>query len=217
MEKEIRCFKTEVRATKNESGGDVVRGYALKFNKMSQNLGGFREVIAPGAADGILTDDVRALLNHDNNLILGRTKSGTARIGVDDTGLWYEYDSPDTSYARDLLVSLERGDVDQSSFQFTVARDGDEWDENEEGVIVRTIKKINRLYDVSPVTFPAYVDTTVSTVTKRSMQDFKEKRKEEQHEEEIPTEEIDTDAPEEPLWSVSADARSRQIRLLKLK
>jgi uncharacterized protein len=190
MEKESRSFKGEVRAIKGEDK-TVVRGYAAVYDKLSENLGGFRELIAPGAFDGVLEDDVRALLNHDSNLILGRTKSGTLRMGIDDKGLWYEYDSPDTSYARDLLISLERGDVDQSSFQFTV--EDDEWKEDEEQRYVRTIKKVRRLYDVSPVTFPAYPDATVAL---RSLDRLKEKRE---------------DPKPDNTWE--NEARERQIRI----
>jgi uncharacterized protein len=190
MEKESRSFKGEVRAIKGEDK-TVVRGYAAVYDKLSENLGGFRELIAPGAFDGVLEDDVRALLNHDSNLILGRTKSGTLRMGIDDKGLWYEYDSPDTSYARDLLISLERGDVDQSSFQFTV--EDDEWKEDEEQRYVRTIKKVRMLYDVSPVTFPAYPDATVAL---RSLDRLKEKRE---------------DPKPDNTWE--NEARERQIRI----
>jgi uncharacterized protein len=168
---ERRCFSSEVRAVKQEDK-TIVRGYAAKFDTLSENLGGFREMIAPGAFDSVLTDDVRALMNHDNNFVLGRTKAGTLRMGVDEVGLWYEYDDPNTSYSRDLLISMERGDVDQSSFQFSV--EDDEWKEDEEQRYVRTIKKVRRLYDVSPVTFPAYVDTTVA---KRSLEQIQQETK----------------------------------------
>lgn len=164
MEKEIRSFNSEIRATKAEDK-TVVRGYAAKFNTLSENLGGFRETIAEGAFDAALQDDVRALLNHDSNKVLGRTTAGTLRMGVDEVGLWYEYDDPGTSYSRDLLISMERGDVNQSSFQFTI--EDDEWKEDEEQRYIRTIKKVRRLYDVSPVTYPAYPDTNVA---KRSLE-----------------------------------------------
>jgi uncharacterized protein len=198
MEKESRSFKGEVRAVKGEEK-TVVRGYAAVYDSLSENLGGFREMIAPGAFDSVLEDDVRALLNHDSNKILGRSKAGTLRLGVDDKGLWYEYDSPDTSYARDLLVSLERGDVDQSSFQFTV--EDDEWKEDEEQRYVRTIKKVRRLYDVSPVTYPAYPDATVAL---RSLETIKQAQ---------PPKEDQADT----TWQAESEARARQIRLLKLK
>jgi hypothetical protein len=137
-----------------------VRGYAAKFNTLSENLGGFREQIAPGAFDGVLQDDVRCFFNHDENLILGRTTAGTLRITADAIGLMYEADLPDTQAARDLAISMERGDITQSSFAFRLAANGDSWDENEDGVIIRTITQFGRLYDVSPVSIPAYPDAT---------------------------------------------------------
>lgn len=168
----IDCGKVEIRRAGGE--GEVktvtIRGYAAKFNVLSENLGGFREQIAPGAFDKVLDNDVRALFNHDENMILGRTLSGTVRLFADATGLGYEVDLPDTQYARDLAVSIERGDVSQSSFAFSVDYRGDDWSENDEGVIIRTINAVKRLYDVSPVTYPAYPDATIGM---RSLQAWK--------------------------------------------
>jgi HK97 family phage prohead protease len=138
----------------------TIQGYGAVFNCLSDNLGGFREQIAPGAFDGVLGDDVRCFFNHESDLILGRSVAGTLRLSVDDTGLAYECDLPDTQAARDLAVSMARGDVTQSSFAFRCAAGGDTWDENDDGVIIRTLTKIGRLYDVSPVSIPAYPDAT---------------------------------------------------------
>src|SRR5690606_29136668 len=110
----------------------VISGHAAVFDTLSEPMWGFREKIAPGAFDDVLEDDVRALFNHDPNFILGRTRSGTLKIAVDMRGLQYEIDPPDTQPARDLIVSMERGDVSQSSFAFIVAED--DWDEDESGV-----------------------------------------------------------------------------------
>lgn len=175
---ERRFFESGKIEIRKADGGDkpsqiTLRGYAAKFDVMSENLGGFREQIAPGAFADVLKDDVRALFNHDANQVLGRTTAGTLRIAQDSTGLYYEVDLPDTQAARDLATSIERGDVSQSSFAFRVAPNGDSWDENEDGVIVRTITKFARLYDVSPVTYPAYPDATIGT---RSMEAWKASR-----------------------------------------
>lgn len=160
INREIRTFTGTINVERRAEGdAPLIRGHAAVFNSMSENLGGFREIIAPGAFDGVLADDVRGLFNHDESLILGRTTAKTLRISVDAEGLVYEIDPPETQYARDLLVSLGRGDVTQSSFAFRIAPDGDRWDENDDGVLVRTITRIGRLYDVSPVTYPAYPDT----------------------------------------------------------
>ena len=142
IERRVVGHKVEFRANK-DGGNGVAVGYGAVFNSLSENLGGFREIIAPGAFDDVLNDDTRALINHDANQVLGRTKSGTLRLSVDDTGLRYEVDLPDTSYARDLSVLMERGDVDQSSFGFMVETDS--WAEDEDGRIIRTVEKISRL------------------------------------------------------------------------
>ena len=109
--------------------------------------------IAPGAfAEAIGKSDVRALWNHDPNYVLGRTKNKTLTLREDEQGLFYEVTPPDAQWARDLIESIKRGDVDQSSFAFTVEKGGDEWDEVSTPAI-RTINKIKELFDVSPVTY----------------------------------------------------------------
>lgn len=169
MTTEHRTFSldnVEVRA--DDDGKKTIVGHAAVFDSLSENLGGFREKIQQGAFDDVLSDDVRALFNHDRNQVLGRTTSGTLRISVDDTGLKYEIDTPDTQVARDLTVLMQRGDVNQSSFGFVV--DQDKWEEDDDGRVVRTITKLRRLLDVSPVTYPAYPDTDVAV---RSMEQWK--------------------------------------------
>ena len=174
MEIEKRTYACEIRASTEESGPAKILGYGAVFNSRSENLGGFREVIAPGAFDSVLEDDVRALFNHDPNFVLGRSASGTVRLSVDESGLRYEIDPPDTQTIRDLVLApMARGDISQSSFAFRIARDGDQWDEDEDGVIVRTVTRVQRLYDVSPVTYPAYVDASAAT---RSLKAWKEAR-----------------------------------------
>lgn len=143
---------------REEGSTGTLRGHAATFNDV-YSLGMFEERIAPGAFDEVLDDDVRALFNHDSNHVLGRTKSGTLRLSVDERGLFTEIDLPES--AANLREAIERGDIDQMSFGFTVA--GDEWETNEDtGRELRTITKIGRLFDVSPVTFPANPNTDVA-------------------------------------------------------
>jgi HK97 family phage prohead protease len=162
-------MKINHRETRNTLGtvtqkGNTIRGYAAVFNRLSENLGDFREVIQPGAFDRVLLDDCKCLFNHDSNLILGRSKNGkgTLKLGIDQTGLWYQVELPDTQAGRDLKVSLERGDVDQSSFGFTIAVD--RWSKGADGLPLRTVVRVSRLFDVSPVVSPAYPDTAVALV-----------------------------------------------------
>lgn len=157
-----RAFDCEFRMMEKDPDKKkpkMMMGHAAVFNKLSVDLWGFREKIAPGAfADAIKEDDVRALFNHDPNFVLGRNKAGTLRLSEDDVGLAIEIDPPDTQAARDLIVSIERGDITQMSFGFQLVTD--EWDYTDRQNPVRTLKKV-KLYDVSPVTYPAYEDTDV--------------------------------------------------------
>lgn len=162
IERRFYTCRLELRAEADKA--KQILGYGAVFNALSEDLGGFREIIEPGAFSEVLGDDVRALLNHDPNLLLGRTKAGTLSLTEDEVGLRYEITPPDTTYANDLIISLERGDLDQSSFGFRVAKGGDTWKEPTEGqpYYLRIIHKFGRLFDVSPVTFPAYPATSVA-------------------------------------------------------
>jgi uncharacterized protein len=143
-------------------GPPRLAGYAALFDTLSQDLGGFRERIQRGAfAESTDDGDVRALFNHDPNLILGRTRSGTLRLAEDDRGLKIEIDPPDTQLSRDLLVSIGRGDVSQMSFGFVVNPSGQVWEKGADGYALRTLTSV-RLVDVACVTFPAYTDTRVA-------------------------------------------------------
>ncbi len=164
---EKRAFNVESRV-ENESR--LVYGYAALYDNTTRIMDWYDEEIAQGAFDSAQMDDVRALFNHDPNLLLARTKSGTLSLSVDERGLKYEFEAPNTSAGNDLLEMLRRGDVSQSSFAFTIA--GEEWIEEKGMKPKRRITKVERLYDVSPVTYPAYPDTTAA---KRSFDHWKEK------------------------------------------
>jgi uncharacterized protein len=176
VEKRSFTSKIEIRTAENDPEKRYIVGYALRFNSESNNLGGFVERIEPSALENANLEDVRALFNHDANQVLGRTRSGTLKLDVDEFGLKYTIDPPDTQYARDLMSSMARGDIDQSSFGFTIdyENDGDEWERDESrGVYVRTIKRFNQIFDVSVVTYPAY-DATQSVVAQRSLDLYKQ-------------------------------------------
>lgn len=161
MQKELR-FSAEIRA--EETGPDKaprIVGYAATFDSETE-ISGFDEVIRAGAFSDVLGDDVRALFNHDEGFVLGRTTAGTAKIGQDDIGLWFEIDPPDTVAARDLMKQIARGDINQCSFMFSMLPDGERWSRREGKRDLREIVKVSRLYDVSVVTFPAYSETTAA-------------------------------------------------------
>lgn len=151
-------FSVETR----EDGKRSLKGHAAVFNALSEDLGGFREQISPGAfAEAIGKDDVRLLINHDG-LPLARNLSGTLKLSEDARGLAIEadLDENDPDVLR-LLPKLERGDVNQMSFGFSVRPGGQDWAKDDEGRTVRTLKKL-RLFDVSVVTYPAYPQTDVA-------------------------------------------------------
>lgn len=167
---EQRFNPTKVRAMRSQSSGSpgTIVGYASVFNSLSQDLGGFRERVAPGAFRDSLARgaDVKGLIQHNPTLIIGRTTNGTMRLSEDSVGLRMECDLPNTSYARDLMESINRGDLSEMSFAFTP--DEDEWgDENDpetnSRIAVRTLRAVS-LMDASVVTYPAYQDTHVSSI-----------------------------------------------------
>lgn len=162
MEKktEIRNLKGVVKRAEGDSRR--VEGLAVVFNSWSEDLGGFREKIAPGALDGVIErSDIFALLDHDRRRgILGRSKRGDQKsltLDVREDGLHYSFEAPETALGDEVLSCLERGEIDGSSFAFTVLED--QWERNG-NEYQRIITKIDELYDVSPVYSPAYSQTT---------------------------------------------------------
>ena len=161
---EIRAFPlSELRVA---GGGDQPRritGHAAVFNQLSEDLGWFREMIEPGAfTRTIRTADIRALQNHDPNYVLGRNLAGTLTLSEDSIGVPIDILPPDTQWARDLMVSMDRGDINQMSFGFRVVK------ERTEGTFdqpVRVLEEVD-LFDVSVVTFPAYPQTTAEVRTR---------------------------------------------------
>lgn len=162
------CDKCITRSADSDSRR--VEGYALVFNSLSRDLGGVVERIAPHALDGVLEDsDIKCWLNHDasrgalarcRGANVAQAEAGNSlELEVDDIGLRYAFDAPRTALGDELLESLRRGDINQSSFAFTVKED--KWERMEDGMARRTILKFDRLYDVSPVYDPAYLGTSV--------------------------------------------------------
>lgn len=194
MAERERRYVTNEFTVRADGSRTVIEGHAAVFNRYSQNLGGFVEQVAPGAfAKTIAEADVRALFNHDASMVLGRNKAGTLRLAEDNVGLAYEIDVPGTQLGRDLAVSMERGDISQSSFSFrVVGPDGDDWSLTDQGMPLRTLREV-ALYDVGPVTFPAYLDAD-SGVGKRALARFA--------------------TPERPLDDVLALAAAGELRSL---
>ena len=162
---EIRSLKArELRAVKGDAGKQYLEGRAASYNVLSSDLGWFQERIIPGAFTRAVKEkqDVRHLINHDPSLILGRTAAGTLELAEDDKGLMFRTLLPDTTYARDLAVSVERVDINECSFGFMPVNTA--WVEekdpaNDKNMLyIRELRDLD-LYDISTVTYPAYPNT----------------------------------------------------------
>lgn len=158
------ALKVSVRAD-GEAGPRTLVGHAALFDT-PYDIGdvrswGFREVIAPGAFAAALAEqqDVRALWNHDEGAVLGRSRAGTLRLAEDVRGLAVEIDVPDTQVGRDVAELVRRGDVSQMSFAFAVRDEA--WSIGDDGVETRRITRVD-LFDVSPVTYPANANTEIA-------------------------------------------------------
>ena len=150
--------EAELVVEERAGGKTVIAGYAAVYDRLSLDLGGFREKILPGAFDKVLArqrgkQDVVALFNHDSNIVLGRTSSGTLELSSDSKGLRYEVTPPATR--ADIVELIARRDVRGSSFSFAISPGGDAWSSDEKGSI-RSVREVSGLFDVSPVLNAAY-------------------------------------------------------------
>jgi len=169
---ERRTLTSPLAIEERNDAAPMIRGHAAVFNSLSEDLGMFREVLRPGAFASVLQDpDTRSLINHDDNLVLGRVGSKTLRLSEDQRGLYQETDLGGQSYAQDLAISMRRGDVNQQSFGFVVGTDN--W-RKENGEQIREVTTVKRLLDVSVVTFPAYraTDAQVRSAFQAASIDF---------------------------------------------
>lgn len=192
-EMERRAFDaSELRVQRAEGSAPVIEGHAAVFGRKA-DIFGFTEEIAKGAfKDAIVNDDVRALVNHDANYVLGRNRSKTLELREDEVGLFTAIKPPDAQWSRDLMTSMERGDINQMSFGFRTIED--EW-KTVDGKPHRTIKRV-QLFDVSVVTFPAYPQTDAQ-VAQRSLENWRKQQ------------------AIVPAHVIAAAARERDLRLKK--
>jgi len=158
--RQTRSLRTELKTRAEGDGGDlVIEGYFAVFGRETELWPGAFEEIAPGAFSNTLSNDIRALINHETRLVLGRNKSGTLELREDSYGLWgWVKINPNDTDAMNLYERVKRGDVDQCSFGFNIVREDTEW--REDGSVKWTIREVD-LHEVSVVTFPAYEDTGV--------------------------------------------------------
>lgn len=173
--KETRTVDITNITTRNKDDEPLmVSGYAAVFNSRTSIGDYFDEQIAPGAFNRTLKEnnDIRALFNHDWNVVLGRTKAGTLKLSEDERGLKFELELPNTTAGRDLAKSMERGDINQCSFGFNATEET--WDYNSEPAL-RTINEAE-LYEISVVSIPAYEDTEAALVRSKEIDKTVERR-----------------------------------------
>ena len=169
--------------TRDADGKLYIEGYFAVFDSPYPLWDGAEEVVKPGAFEGVLTQDVRALVNHDTTLVMGRTTAGTLLLEQDETGLWGQIEvNRDDTDAMNLYARVQRGDVSQCSFGFDIERET--FVDLGDGRCRWEIEKVNPLYEVSVCTFPAYEATSVSarrqqleTIRQRETQVWRENMK----------------------------------------
>lgn len=173
---EHRYIPLDKMDTREEDGNLYIEGYFAVFNSIYELWPGATESIAPGAFDESVDDDVRALYNHNTDIVLGRTSAGTMEIRQDVKGLWGRVKiNRDDSDAMNAYARIQRGDITGCSFGFDI--DAQETEYRDDGSVHWTITKISPLYEISPCTFPAYQDTTVSA-RKKDLDEIKRKKTE---------------------------------------
>ncbi|MGG4462614.1 HK97 family phage prohead protease [Micromonospora provocatoris] len=167
-----------IELRESENGTRTISGYAVKWEMKSESMGywtSFKEQFKKGAfSESLTNDDQRALWSHDTSQVLGRTKNGTLRLYEDEIGLRFELDLPNTTLGNDAFETIKRGDVDGVSFGFQMQKQ--EWDESDSDNILRSVLKA-RLFEISPVAFPAYPDSEVSARSNDPYKEHIEKRK----------------------------------------
>ena len=180
--RQARSLQTKFRAAE-DNGKKYIEGYFAVFGSSYELWPGASESIDPHAFDGALSDDIRALIDHETRLVLGRNKAGTLELKVDERGLWGRIElNQSDSDAMNLYARVQRGDVDQCSFGFDILDEKTEY--REDGSVHWIILKV-KLYEVSAVTFPAYEDTSITArkkdydqIKKRQIETFRTKMKE---------------------------------------
>jgi len=179
MEIERRCMtleeapECELVIETRASGREAIRGLAIPYNRLSLDLGGFRERILPGAFDKILSrqrgrSEILSYYNHNSDLLLGRESAGTLTVAAEEKGISYTVEPPDTSAGRDVLALVRSRNLTGSSFAFTVAAKGERFTTDESGKAIREIVDASGLYELGPVNVPAYGSATSAVVAQRS-------------------------------------------------
>ena len=163
--KEVRSDYREV----NAKGKRGIEGAGIVFNSKTKISWFYESILPEAVSDALLKSDIRALFNHDSNWVLGRVPAGTLELRKTPQGVYYYFDAPDTQAGNDVLVNVGLRNVTGSSFSFAIAKGGDRWEDLPGGLTLRTVTKIEKIWDLGPVVFPAYEDTTAAL---RSYEDW---------------------------------------------
>jgi len=226
-EVELRCQLSDVRIEQREgeSGGRAVTGYAAKYGTWSEPIcGWFTEQIRAGAFDECDMVDAIMCFNHNVDDILARTASGTLKLLMDEVGLRFEFEAPNTTTGNNMVELLRRGDISQCSFRFIVGQDEWVYADESNGLKYdqRTIIKVSKLYDVALVVYPAYKDTEASVryLEERKAEHFRSLQPDDQTEPKEETGDPPT-APEQEEdldrgAAVRSQSRDRHVDVLKL-
>jgi HK97 family phage prohead protease len=171
--KEVRTIYDDMAEIRSNEGTRIIEGYGIVFNRESQDLGGFTELIKPEAIKGVLEkSDIFVYMNHNRSRgVLARSNhgKGSLKTSVDSKGVKYSFDVPKFDLGNELIQGVQRGDISGSSFSFTTKED--KWTKRGDGTILRTVTKFDRIFDLSPVYNEAYEDTTVAL---RSLDELKQ-------------------------------------------
>lgn len=172
---EIRSVPSNLKVIKRDDGTSTrsIQGYAIMFDTLSVDLGGFTEVIKPTALDGVDLSDIALVYAHENNSILARASAGNLTTQLDSTGLFFSSDLPATSLANDVLANIEVGNIKGMSFTFTIPDGGDTWNRQADGTLLHTVNQIGTITELTVTAYPAYQQTSVEL--KRSAENIIQK------------------------------------------
>lgn len=175
---EIRSTGVDLQAITRDDAGTTtkqIQGYAITFDTLSVDLGGFVETIDPTALDGVDLSDIKLLYGHDHNRILARTDAGNLQVKVDAKGLFFIADLADTTLANDIYKNIQAGNLKGMSFGFTIADGGDKWTRQPDGKLLHTVTQIGQVGELTVTPYPAYQDTSVE-LKRSAEQQMKGKR-----------------------------------------
>lgn len=223
MTNEIRSVPTDLKAITRDdgTGSKQIQGYAILFDSLSVDLGGFVEIIKPTALGGVDLSDVKLVYAHENNSILARASAGNLQTKVDDKGLFFIADLPDTTLANDVYANIQAGNLKGMSFTFNIPDGGDTWTRQQDGSLLHTVNQIGTITELTVTAYPAYQKTSVEL--KRSAKNMKGNNMAEDNKPAVDQKEPTKEAPVtpdetvKPAKDVDIQAMNAQLTALTAK